>query len=269
LTEWVQNPDEATECSAGRDIFVGVGLADAPRGMTKRLTNETAAGLLGVIADVDIFWEGKPSEALPRNWKEAREFVESLDLPPTLLIHSGHGAHCWWLFSQPWRFGDGDHDRAADLSYRWQAYINLRAAEHGWRLDSIGDLARILRVPGTVNGKGGGKERVTIMMASDHRYVPAEIAEVCRDIVIPERTTTRTVEGDGTEPAWVYSPPETLEKVRRLLNWAIRNTAHDDPNRTSRNNMAFKLGLQLGSIGMSDDEVAAIGALYEEAVRHG
>ncbi len=156
LTEWVQNPDEATECSAGRDIFVGVGLADAPRGMTKRLTNETAAGLLGVIADVDIFWEGKPSEALPRNWKEAREFVESLDVPPTLLIHSGHGAHCWWLFSQPWRFGDGDHDRAADLSYRWQAYINLRAAEHGWRLDSIGDLARILRVPGTVNGKGGG-----------------------------------------------------------------------------------------------------------------
>jgi hypothetical protein len=92
-------------------------------------------------------------------------------------------------------------------------------------------------------------------------------AEVVADIRQPARTTSHTVEGDGSEPNWYYAPEETARMVTNLLNKAIRDTAFDHPDREHRNNMAVKLGFQLGSMGLSDDEVAAIGALYEEAVR--
>jgi hypothetical protein len=99
--------------------------------------------------------------------------------------------------------------------------------------------------------------------------LPDSIAEDIRSRT-PAPTTsrmTRTPVGDGSEPNWYYSHAETVEKATRLLNWAIRNTRLDDQQREHRNNMAYRLGFQLGSLGLSDDEVAAIGALYTEAVR--
>ncbi len=273
-SDWIQTVEQA-EVSAtnyGRmDVYIGLGLSDKRRSSNERLSNDTAAGLLGVGGDVDIFWEGNPKTTIPPDLQTALAFIDTLALPPTFVIDSGHGCHCWWLFQTPWRFGEGEREQAADLSYRWQALINARAAEHGWKLDSVGDLARLLRVPGTENAKAKQILSVFTIRETSARYTPDQLAEVCKDIVVPDHipSSTASYTSDGSEPNWYYSREETERMVTNLLNKAIRDTALDKPDREHRNPTAFRLGFQLGSLGLSDDEVAAIGALYDEAVHDG
>jgi hypothetical protein len=40
------------------------------------------------------------------------------------------------------------------LCHRWKETLKIRARQHGWEVDSVGDLERVLRVPGTLNHKG-------------------------------------------------------------------------------------------------------------------
>jgi hypothetical protein len=69
--------------------------------------------------------------------------LESIGRRPTLLVHTGNGLQAWWLYQRP-----------AAISGAWPAEqfeaINRGIAQ---RLggDHVHDLARVLRVPGTVN----------------------------------------------------------------------------------------------------------------------
>ena len=98
--------------------------------------------------------------------------------------------------------------------------------------------------------------------------LPDHILEDVRNRA-PARTATRPPISDGSEPAWYYSRAETVRMVTNLLNKAIRTADLNTPQREHRDPTAYLLGLQLGSLGLSDSEIAAIGALYEKAVRRG
>lgn len=81
------------------------------------------------------------------------------------------------------------------------------------------------------------------------------------------RTATLITDDDNNPPQLAYSPEETVRLVANLLNWAIDQTRADRADREHRNNMAFRLGLQLGSLGLTRREIAAVAALYERMVR--
>lgn len=86
---------------------------------------------------------------------------------PTLMVCSGYGLHAWHLFPEPWLFRTvEDQDAAALASAQWYALHRQKAAAHGWGLDHTHDLARLLRLPGSFNGKGGQQAPV---YALDHR----------------------------------------------------------------------------------------------------
>jgi len=83
---------------------------------------------------------------------EARDFLRLFGLEPSIVIRTGGGMHCYWLFSRPWVFKDhAARKQATDQVGRFQKAMIALAAARGWWLDNTSDLARVLRLPNTTN----------------------------------------------------------------------------------------------------------------------
>ena len=66
--------------------------------------------------------------------------IKEFPLPPSLVVNSGNGFHIYWLLRKPTR--------------KWASFAKIiKMFEKLLKSDSTGDIARILRVPGTMNTK--------------------------------------------------------------------------------------------------------------------
>jgi hypothetical protein len=124
------------------------------------------------LGDIDIAGEAHKKKALPETMEQARELADSLGVDPTLSVDSGHGLQAYWLFSEPWIFTDDDErEQARQLIERFQAALRRNAEAAGWTLDATHDLARVLRLPGTINYKLKGQPTpAKLLDASGPRY---------------------------------------------------------------------------------------------------
>jgi hypothetical protein len=71
--------------------------------------------------------------------------VNLLEIPPTAVIDSGGGYHCYWLLDEPKMVTDENREYLSRLQYRW---VNFVQSDGGAK-----DMARVLRIPGTINRK--------------------------------------------------------------------------------------------------------------------
>jgi putative DNA primase/helicase len=110
-------------------------------------------------ADLDYGSVGhKPPQRglpLPPDEEAARKIIA--DMPtPTLMIHSGGGLYPIWQLEHPVYITDENRTEVKARSENWQKIIESNAARLGWYYGSgVGDLARILRLPGSMNRKAG------------------------------------------------------------------------------------------------------------------
>ena len=179
-SRWVKSLAEAVELSKSlckRDLYIGVGLSPRDFGPTSRCKSDEIAGLLGLWMDIDFNSDAHSKKALPKTIEEALSLIPD-EMPPTLIVFSGNGLHLWWLFDQPYVFAsEDDRKRAAALALRWQTLITRRGAIKGWAIDRLADLARVLRIPGTVNAKEPKNHKpVTLHAQSGRRYKLADFA---------------------------------------------------------------------------------------------
>ena len=120
--------------------------------------------LPGLWGDIDIAGPGHKTKAtLPPNVTEAMRIVQASGLPePSHWIHSGGGLYPWWLLAQPALITDLEDIRS--LSQGWQNALARGAEKLGYHYGSgIGDLSRVLRIPGTVNRKAGLERPCTML----------------------------------------------------------------------------------------------------------
>ncbi len=164
------------------DIYTGVALTHsaAPDG-ARRPSAADARAIAGFWLDIDIKPGGAPD-------LDAALELASAILQPTVVIHTGGGIHAWHLFDDgPWIFGRGDLDRAARAAHGWQTLHRLRARDAGYSIDATADLARLMRLPGTFNGKGGGHALVDVMAtgARHDRRALVDLALSAAPAVLP------------------------------------------------------------------------------------
>jgi len=136
-----------------KDVYFGAGLAGANFGRRSSASDVAAIG--GLWADIDCAAPHRRDKRLPRSLEEARAVLDRLPFAPSMIVDSGHGLHVWWLFKEPWVF-DSDDERleAAKIAKGWHGLVCATAESLGWRLENLGDLARVMRPPGTWNRKG-------------------------------------------------------------------------------------------------------------------
>lgn len=170
--------------SADRDVYVGVAFSGADRGAHARCPSDETTGIYGLWADVDVAGPEHEKQNLPPTDDDAFALVEAFGPDPTFLIHSGHGLQAWWLFSEPWIFeNDDDRRDAVRLSTRWNLTQRVRAQERGWTVDATQDLARLFRLPGTVNRKNADEPVPvrTLNFDDSARYDPPDFDDFIVD----------------------------------------------------------------------------------------
>jgi len=159
----------------GLDVYYGLGLVRGePRGRGK---SEDVATIGCLWAGIDLAGAAHPGKPLPATLGEVQGLLGELPLAPSVIVDSSHGVHLYWAFREPWVFADeAERQRVAALARAWHGLVCRLAEGHGWKLDNLGDLARVLRVPGTVNHKLPDRPLPVRILRSDPalRYNPSD-----------------------------------------------------------------------------------------------
>jgi hypothetical protein len=168
--------DYAAQCATHCDVYFGVGLR-RDRLVKGRGESTDVIALPGLYIDIDLKHPAHTVANLPATIEEARQLLSPIDLPPSLILHSGHGLHVWWLLRELWCFESAaERHQAAQLNARLQATIQQIGHTYGWHVDGTADLARVLRLPGTRNRKHADAVMpVTLLEVNpERRYNPRD-----------------------------------------------------------------------------------------------
>jgi putative DNA primase/helicase len=153
-----QDKEAALEVARVREDVRARKAGEKPRRISEKYTRgfaETAVALPCLWGDFDMLGDGHAKPNLPPNEDAVRSLVREIGREPSLIISTGHGWHCYWLLRELWVFETPDErQRARELSSRWQLTLSAVAQRQGWDVDHTHDLARVLRVPYTLNWKG-------------------------------------------------------------------------------------------------------------------
>jgi hypothetical protein len=195
-------------------IYCRVTSLTTPPELGKRGGVTDSAALPALWADIDIAGPGHAEQDLPPDTEAGRLVVAASGLPePTLWVHSGGGLYPIWLLDTPWLLaGDGQLDAAKTLAKDWQRVIEHAAAQHGWRYGrGVGDLARVLRIPGTINRKEGLSRPCRIIAATANRYTVQQLQDALATAmatITPPQPTPATLAplSPVTRPAGAVSP---------------------------------------------------------------
>lgn len=164
------------------DVYFTVGLLRQPP-RSGRGTASDIAYIPAFHMDFDIAPQGDnvhAKSALPGTLDELLAFLSEIDAPkPTVLVNSGNGIHGYWGFEQPLHIPDADQREkvAGQLKDFQKSIIELARIRRGWNFDFTGDLARVLRWPGTFNHKTRPPRPVEIAHCNpEARYSEREIS---------------------------------------------------------------------------------------------
>lgn len=231
--------EHAMRESTTRDVYIGVALRRDGLDPKHRGRNDDVVALLGLVADVDVHG---PAHADTKQYAatidDALGMLERVALKPSVVVASGHGLQVWWLFERPWVLADAtERERAAALSRGWHEHLAALAATHGFEIDAVHDLARILRVPGTLNHKLPPAVPVRILTQDGPRFTlddftalvpPTPATTTSPSDTTPKDTPAPLVLLAGAEP-----PPEKFQELyttseRFRLSWDRARTEFKD-----------------------------------------
>lgn len=149
---------------------------DAGRGR-----EQDATRLAALWVDVDVKPGACPSVDVAR--AIIAELGIMLGSRPSIVVSSGGGMHAYWPIS------DGqiiDRDTAPRaLLKRWHRLVAAVADRHNVSVDSVYDLARMMRVPGSRNHKTGEPRPVEAYLDAGGPLTMAEVAERLDEAGIP------------------------------------------------------------------------------------
>ena len=182
-TIWCETIKEAAERAAAEsgkaNVYFGVGLAAERKSASERATADDVASIPGVWVDIDYLAPHHKKSNLPPTSEEALGLIDSAPFAPSIVVDSGGGYHAYWRFKEPLEIASGeDRERAAALVAGWQGIIRATAKARGWEVDATHDLARVLRVPGTLNINAEPPADCFVHGIMGHEYNPEDLEEM-------------------------------------------------------------------------------------------
>lgn len=275
---WVQDPAEAVTLSTAQaavnDVYFGCCLSPTDNGKHRRCPDQDVSALPALWVDIDIAGDGHQAKEYPPTLEGALSLLNvGGQFSPTMVVHSGGGIHAWWVLHEPWLLTDStSREKAAALVRRLQFSIKLAAEDKGWCVDNTADLARVLRIPGTLNHKGAPRP-VRLLTSADlsgvswlaaglgSKHDPDELADYLPEDPGEHRLTGEavTVLGSGLVlDAQAQPPREKLEALRANEPTFAETWHHDRPDLTDQSASSYDMALAnfAAAAGWTDQEIA-------------
>ena len=214
------------------NLYFGVHGTDAPRGENQRARKEDVTVVACLFSEFDFkdFTGSEGPEAA------CRQHIAELEPQPSALVASGGGYHCYWFFKDPWHLDSNTRSWADSLQKQWVAYTGGD--------DGAKDLARVLRVPGTVNTKYEEPRPVELIeFNEDRKYSPKELGDYSGFTVDKPMAA-----GDIADPIAAAPEDEVNEMARALMYLSsLDGWRRDDYTAWLEVGMALR---QLGDFGL-------------------
>jgi len=119
-------------------------------------------------------WADLDFKDYPGGEAEARAALAAFALPPTAIVHTGHGLHAFWVMKEP---------EGADVLVQLTARLALALGSDR----QVADHARILRLPGTVNYKREPYVTAVLELCdATRRYNPFDFENLLPEAPVPE-----------------------------------------------------------------------------------
>jgi hypothetical protein len=139
---------------AKENVYIGCGLRGQNFGSTLRGERADVIAIPGLWLDID-YGKGHKKPNLPPTEEDARLLIKDMGPAPTMIVQSGRGLQAWWVFREPWLLDtEEDRAKAERLTKGWSTTLRAHAKARGWDADQVGDLPRVMRLPGLWNHKG-------------------------------------------------------------------------------------------------------------------
>lgn len=135
-------------------------VSDKPGSSIRGKTNVAQIALLH--GDVDL-------KDVPIGREEILARLTGLEMPPSLIVWSGRGFHCYWLLNEAL---DADDDTIALIESMNDQIADVVGG------DAVRDVSRLMRLPGSHNTKEGGWHPVEVVRAHfEPRYELSDLEE--------------------------------------------------------------------------------------------
>lgn len=260
-TDYLGSPSEGERFEGRPDVYVQAALVGANAPKAKRPKAEHAAAVPGVWADIDVAGgpDDPPGKLLAPDVDAALEVANAI-LTPTIVVHSGYGVQAWWLLEEPWVFENADERGQAErMTKGWQRLLRNAALDKAFGIDHTFDLARLMRLPGTLNDKGpeGTSAPVTILEDDGPRYSMEEVAGYAMAAAPAQQSSDRV----ALSPERRF-PVQKFEALRDNHEIFRATWEHTRRERETKGWSASEFDLSLASMaanaGWSDDEIAEL-----------
>ena len=269
--------DSVINYRSASNFYVGM----CPREIHGVGTVESIKYLVCLWSDVDYGEVGHKKKPKHKTLEEALAAIEAFPLKPSIIVSSGHGVYPIWLLKEP-------------LEIKDPAYVKkiLKAIEVHIGGDTVSDLPRILRPPGTKNYKikDAVKDVVMLRFEPNRRYclddfeliLPEEVSRNIQLLQAGQNTqfTSGTSSQNGQEGAqktkddsdekgsraFKIEDLKIPESAKHLIR--VGKTAEDHFD--SRSEADFYVLRELVKVGLMDEDIRkifkeyAIGAKYRE-----
>jgi len=136
------------------DVWFGVAPRDIERGLKTSITYITC-----IWADIDVGTEGHETPGIFNTKEDALNFINAIELKPSIIVDSGRGLHLYWLLKEPC----SDLDIAEEILRG--IILELQGDRGTW------SRTKLLRLPGTLNCKvSGSPVECNVLAKTNLRY---------------------------------------------------------------------------------------------------
>jgi hypothetical protein len=275
-SEWVSEIDEAaldmlTASAEHEDVYVGCGLAPRNFGPRLRCPAEQVTGIPALWLDIDIKGVGHKKQNLPPDEAAAKALLAEMGIPPSAVVHSGHGLQAWWIFKEFWRIDStAERAKAAALAKAWTDTLRAKARPHGWDIDATGDLARVMRLPGLWNRKDQAIS-TRLLSVTNTLYSRHELEEGCIGNVVQMISSS-----NASETEWQFTlrpdadaPAEKFHQLSEVDSLFRQSWQHARPDLQDQSPSAYDLALahRAMAAGWSAQEI--VNLLIAHRRKHG
>ena len=182
ITKWFTNGQRdniaafVRKCGKRYNTYININPRQNALDEYHRGESTDVSEVVELYTDYDIKGEAHTEKRLPETAEELQAFIHQLPMKPSIIVTSGNGMHCYWLFSEPFQIAnEKDRDYISGLLSGFEQYIcELAYSLHNWNFDHVADLARMLRAPDTTNFKTPEKPQCRIIETSEVRYTPSD-----------------------------------------------------------------------------------------------
>ena len=183
------NEIDLSKVDGVRDTYFTMALY--PRGITKR-KQHNASAIFGVWLDVDCGDKGNGQTYFPTVDEALSWVTDELAGKWSHIIHSGGGLHVYLMFDETfWIESEEDRIRAQKVVKGFHRWADARCP---YTIDSLIDLSRVMRLPGTMNTGTG--EMCHVMDQSGVEIALSDLEELIPEVEIVETGQMAGTDGE-------------------------------------------------------------------------